>query len=207
MTDRENGGYDQGYQACPCFWGREPGSLVHRLERDVGDFAGWRVLDAGCGEGKNAAYLACLGAQVRALDVSQHAITNAQAAWPECSGITWEVGDIRTTFVIPAYYDLVIAYGLLHCLADKTQIVDVITTLQNGTKIGGYYILCAFNRRHQELEAHPDFHPCLEDHGFYINLFNDWHILEASDSDLTETHPHNGITHTHSMTRILARRV
>src|SRR5690242_16399740 len=66
------GPYDDRYARCPCFWGREPGSLIRRLEAHIPSFAGLTVLDAGCGEGKNAAYLSERGAVVHAVDCSAH---------------------------------------------------------------------------------------------------------------------------------------
>ena len=60
-----DGGYDSGYRACPCFWGSDPGSLVSRLATIVPSFTGLQVLDAGCGEGKNAIFLAGKGAWLR----------------------------------------------------------------------------------------------------------------------------------------------
>ncbi len=61
-----NGGYEPGYQSCDCFWGSELASLVKTLALELGDFKGLKVLDAGCGEGKNAAFLAERGASVTA---------------------------------------------------------------------------------------------------------------------------------------------
>ena len=52
-----SGGYDEGYIASDCFWGEEPGSLIRQLGEVLTDFAGLSVLDAGCGEGKNAVHL------------------------------------------------------------------------------------------------------------------------------------------------------
>ena len=50
---RLNGGYDDGYSRCARFWGRSPGSLVQRFIANVA-CKGLRILDLGCGEGKNA---------------------------------------------------------------------------------------------------------------------------------------------------------
>jgi tellurite methyltransferase len=69
MTDsRSLGGYDDGYRACACFWGQRPGSLVPRLLEHIPDPAGVTVLDAACGEGKNAIYLARLVSLLTKLD-------------------------------------------------------------------------------------------------------------------------------------------
>jgi 2-polyprenyl-3-methyl-5-hydroxy-6-metoxy-1,4-benzoquinol methylase len=64
---RSNGGYDDGYSRCACFWGRSPGSLVQRFIAKV-PCKGLRVIDLGCGEGKNAYALAHAGALVTAVD-------------------------------------------------------------------------------------------------------------------------------------------
>jgi predicted nicotinamide N-methyase len=57
-----DGGYDDGYSACPCFWGSSPGSLVRALLDNNPLLAGRAVLDLGCGEGKNANAFALAGA-------------------------------------------------------------------------------------------------------------------------------------------------
>lgn len=201
------GGYDAGYKACPCFWGREPGSLVLHLQSLVGNMAGKLVLDAGCGEGKNAAYLAEQGGHVRALDISEYAISNARRAWESSENILWEVADIRNVYLPESEYHVVIAYGLLHCLRSVDEIKAVVAKLQAATKAHGYNIICTFNDRYQDLTAHPEFTPCLARHEFYLDLYTGWEFIEASDSDLTEIHPHNKIQHTHSMTRLLTRKL
>jgi SAM-dependent methyltransferase len=197
--------YDVGYKACPCFWGIEPGSLVKRLVASVTSVAGWRVLDVGCGEGKNASYLWRLGAEVVALEASLPALDNARRAFPE-SGVHWCHSDARTERFGSANFDLVLAYGLLHCLADEGEVKQVTRALREATKCGGYHIVCAFNNRCQDLSAHPGFQPCLLPHATYASLYADWEVEELSDTDLRETHPHNEIEHVHSMTRLIARR-
>jgi SAM-dependent methyltransferase len=200
------GGYDEGYRACPCFWGTEPGSLVVELERCIKDFRGLSVLDAGSGEGKNAGYLAGLGANVIAFDVSEVAVRRAKALWEHSSRVRWAVADVRAVVLAPASFDVVLAYGLFHCLENVEEIVDTIKKVKAATKAGGYNMICAFNDRFQDLSAHPGFQPVLLSHEAYRAAYRDWDLLVDSDTDLTEVHPHNAILHTHALTRILARR-
>ena len=207
MDDTTSGGYDEGYKSCGCFWGTEPGSFLKLLMRYETSFIGRRVLDAGCGEGKNAVFLARLGADVDAIDVSAVAIKNARRAWTERPDVHWFVTDIRR-LELPDNYDVVVAYGLLHCLSDRAEVLAVVSAIQAATVPGGYNVVCAFNSRRQELqEAHPGFNPCLLGHDEYLSLYASWGVLAQSDSDLTERHPHNKIEHTHSMTRILAKKI
>jgi 2-polyprenyl-3-methyl-5-hydroxy-6-metoxy-1,4-benzoquinol methylase len=202
-----NGGYDDGYAACPCFWGTTPGSFVESLVRVAGNLTNLTVLDAGCGEGKNAAYLAKLGCQVRAIDISELALRNARKSWDGLSHVSWEAADVRNLCFGTSEYDIVLAYGLLHCLNNVREIDDTVGKLQNATRPSGYNVLCALNHRFQQLDAHPGLVPCLVQHQHYLRLYSSWQLIRASDSDLVESHPHNLVEHRHSLTRILARKM
>jgi len=202
-----NGGYDDGYRTCPCFWGNQPGSYVRTLFERLNSFEGLHCLDVGCGEGKNAAYISANKGTVEAIEMSDAALQNRPATWAGDPSIKWRNGDIRIVELEPHTYDVVVAYGLLHCMSSAEEIAQVLSKLQRATRVGGYNVICAFNSRHQELHAHPGFSPTLLEHRDYLAAYSrEWDILTCSDCDLIETHPHNGIEHTHSMTRILARK-
>ncbi|MFO0883569.1 MAG: class I SAM-dependent methyltransferase [Pirellulales bacterium] len=199
-----SGGYDDGYAACECFWGKDPGSLVRLLTSYILNFEGLSVLDAGCGEGKNAAFLAQLGATVSAIDVSERAIANALKSWSQISRIQFEIGNVESMALSANAWDVVVMYGLLHCISSLHAIENTVRRLQSSTKPKGFNVLCAFNDRHQDLSAHPGFSPTLAPHDFYVGLYEDWNIIHVSDSDLFEVHPHNHIPHSHSLTRLIA---
>ena len=91
---KKNGGYEAEYAACDCFWGSEPGSYVRKLAELVQDFSGLRILDVGCGEGKNAAFLAKLGSEVTALEISERALVHAKSVHAH-AGIRWICADAR----------------------------------------------------------------------------------------------------------------
>lgn len=199
------GPYDDGYRECPCFWGEAPSSLVVRLREWLPSLQGLRVLDAGCGEGKNAIYFAAGGAKVEAIDASALAIRNARQHWGEAAAVSWTVGDVRATPLDPSGYDVIVAYGLFHCMSAVSEIESLIRKLREATRPGGLNVVCTFNSRSQDLSAHPGFHPTLVAHSWYVERYADWELLEVTDADLAERHPHNNAPHTHSMTRILAR--
>jgi tellurite methyltransferase len=201
-----NGGYDDGYRTCPCFWGREPSRLVIALRDRIGSFRDLRALDAGCGEGKNTAYMSADGCSVLAVDISPTAIANGQAAWPDLKSVEWQVADVCQMSLMDSHYDVVVAYGLLHCLTTATQVTRTVHHFQRATKPGGYHVICTFNDRAQDLRAHPGLEPTLLSHDFYLGLYADWLVISATDEDLSEIHPNNSITHSHSMTRMLVQR-
>jgi len=169
------------------------------------DLQSMKALDAGAGEGKNAYFLAERGASVVALELSCDAIRNARKTFGASARVSWIEGDVRTAQLANASFDLVVAYGLFHCLSVPDEVEQVVGRLQEATVAGGWNVVCAFNARSQDLSAHPGFFPCLLEHSTYVQMYEGWEC-EATDSDLTEIHPHNKIEHTHSMTRIIARK-
>jgi len=206
MTIRKNGGYEAGYAACPCFWGAEPGSYVRKLVQVISGVADLRALDAGCGEGKNAAFLSKIGCDVTGVDISELAIASARRL--HGSGkVHWLAADVMTLNFPRDSFDIVIAYGLFHCLSSSREIEDLYSALAGMTKKGGYHVVCSFNDRDQDLSAHPGFEPCLMPHQFYLRLYQDWTIEAESDQTIFESHPHNRIPHHHSLSRIVARKV
>ena len=199
-------GYDNGYVSCRCFWGTQPGSLVIVLEETLRDFVGLRILDAGCGEGKNAVYLARKGAHVMGADISEVALQKRRTLWSNCGDVVWCHEDVRKLDLKPSHFDIVIAYGLLHCMDSSQEIVEFVRRVQIATVIGGYHAICAFNSRSHDLSGHPGMYPTLLSHEVYRDLYSHWDIRLSTDEDLYETHPHNNIPHHHSLTRIIARR-
>jgi SAM-dependent methyltransferase len=88
------------------------GSPSAQLVAEVAGMTPGTVLDAGCGTGADAVWLAGQGWQVTAVDVSPTAVQQAQALAeeePDLSGrISWVVADL-TVWEPPRRYDLVVS--------------------------------------------------------------------------------------------------
>jgi len=201
LTDVD-GGYDQGYRAIMGFWGTAPASLVARF-LSVHDVHGLRVLDVGAGEGKNAAAFALMGAQVDAIECSSAAIENGLQLFPDAR-INWIQTDAMEHPYPRRFYDVVVCYGLLHCLPSEIAAQRLVVALQESLKEGGTMFVVAFNNGSHDLSAHPGFEPLLLSHDWFIRQFEDWRMESITDSILFETHPHNQIPHHHSLTRLSA---
>ena len=89
---------------------------------------------------------------------------------------------------------------------EVTVLAAAAGILQAATAPGGYNVVCVFNDRQQDLTAHPGFTPTLLRHTDYLGLYSSWELVYASDEDLHEIHPHNGVPHMHSLTRLIARK-
>lgn len=202
-----NGGYDSGYRACPCFWGTVPAELVTTLADRLRCKSGARVLDVGCGDGKNARHLAGQGIEVQAFDISEQAIANARALSIDSQNIHWAVADVRHFHFAPHAYEAVVASGSLHCLSHEAEVRLVISSMKEATKRGGYNVVQVFNARSQDLNGHDaGFDPILLPHEYFIEAYADWSLVAAVDDDILDRHPHTNVDHHHSVTRILARK-
>ena len=199
---RLNGGYDEGYESCACFWGSAGSSKG--LYRAC-PFKGLQVLELGCGEGKNAHAFARAGANVVAVDCSESAITNGQREFVDAN-INWVLSDAETYLSKCDMFDVIIMYGLLHCLSSLIAITSMIRFSLHKTRMQGHHIIASFNDGPHNLTAHPGFLPTLASHDFYLRQYAGHEILSVSNALLHETHPHNGIPHFHSLTRLVARK-
>jgi ubiquinone/menaquinone biosynthesis C-methylase UbiE len=204
-----DGGYDQGYQKCACFWGKTPASMVSKAISMLGARSNVRAIDLGCGEGKNAAAMSNAGFLVLAVDRSTPALQNAIGAYPDAP-ICWLQSDIVGLEGPCEAYDLVVATGSLHCLRSEVDIRSVIHRMQAMTKVGGIHVLSSFDDGPQDMRGHEDsFRPTLLPHSFYVSIYQrtGWEILESGSAIQTDQHPHNEVPHSHSITRLMARRV
>jgi SAM-dependent methyltransferase len=146
------------------------------------------------------------GASVDACEASPLAIENGRRLWSPALTIKWWEGDVRTAAFPETEYDLAIAYGLFHCFESSGEVEQTIAALKRALCSDGFLVICAFNDRCQDFRgAHAGFDPLLLSHSFYLGLLADCDVLVERDEDLVETHPHEGIEHSHSLSRIVAR--
>jgi SAM-dependent methyltransferase len=101
----------------------------------LGDIAGKRVLDAGCGEGRFARMLAERGAQVTAFDLSERMIANARSLEEETPlGIDYRVVDMADLGELAdGSFDMAIAYlSIIDVLDYERAIAEIARVLVPG---------------------------------------------------------------------------
>lgn len=63
--------HDERYDTEEYFWGKRPSGMCYRLLASMPSEKPFRLLDIGCGEGRNAIFFARNGYEVTAFDLSQ----------------------------------------------------------------------------------------------------------------------------------------
>ena len=102
-----------------------------------------KILDVGCGDGRHSLYLADLGFQVDAFDISENAIAKINYL-KECNNlnINTYVCDVLE-FEFRYKYDLIIIHGVLQFI-EKAKQPKIIELLKKWTNINGYHIVALF---------------------------------------------------------------
>lgn len=103
------------------------------------------VLDAGCGTGENALYLATYNHRVIALDGAPSAIEKARAkAVARCIEADFRVADARDLEGFQADFDTIIDSGFFHVLGRKSDRQRYANSLRRACRQGGILYLLAF---------------------------------------------------------------
>jgi len=166
---------------------------------------GKTVIDVGCGEGRNSIYLAELGHNVDAFDISVAGVNKAKKiAVDNKVSVNFWVQDLAE-FVFEKEYDMIVSQGVLH-LPEKDVRDNFIKKAMQNTKVGGYDLISIFTNR---LPATPDnapFTKSLFDVGELPEIYKDWEIIKHEEKTLKDEHP-GGIRHEHAIESIIAKKV
>ncbi|MHB1133565.1 MAG: class I SAM-dependent methyltransferase [Chloroflexota bacterium] len=107
------------------------------------------VLDAGCGTGENALFLAGRGHEVWGVDLAPTAIAQARdKARQRGLAATFRVGDALRLGELGRTFDTVIDAGLFHALSDVERPLYVAALGQVVRPGGKYFMLCFNEHEH-----------------------------------------------------------
>lgn len=138
--------WNERYRSTDLVWGVEPNQFVRQQCQGlpVGE-----AVDLGCGEGRNALWLARLGWRVLGIDCSDIAIERARSlAGKEAAHVArhlvWRVGDVTTDPPRPASADLVVV-SYLHLLPVERH--ALMASSARAVKPGGHLVVVGHDVR------------------------------------------------------------
>jgi tellurite methyltransferase len=186
------------------FGGGKPSAAVAKIAPSLQGKA-VTALDLGCGEGRNALYLAGLGFKTTAVDISPSGIEKLQTYAKE-TGLKIEalVCDMRE-YDFKKNFDLVVCQGCLH-LIRRAEWKRVIYKMQASTPLGGIHVVGCFTDTIPEPEDQRGLMVGLFREGELLEQYAGWEVIESGGSSFEHTHP-GGIKHSHSANQITARKV
>lgn len=161
---------------------------------------GSRILDLGCGAGRNAIPLARLGHHVVAVDRSAAATAALRRRAGDLSIdiVTADLG----SFALQGPYDLILAHGVLHLIPPEAR-DDLIGRMQRHTVEGGCNIVAVFTDRLPSPEDLAPFTVGLFREGEIFEFYDGWEAIDRQTYILEDEHP-GGIRHRHPINKLVA---
>ena len=145
MAERGTEHFTESYKGTPPWDIGRPQRAFVRLA-DQGAIEG-AVLDAGCGTGENALFLAGLGHVVVGVDAVPAAIERAGAKMLEKGlQVQFLVADARRLDALGRMFDTVIDSGLFHVFSDQDR-VAYVESLASAVRGGGRVFILCFSER------------------------------------------------------------
>ncbi len=180
-------------------WGTRPSALA----REAGQLTGHRarVLDLGCGEGRDSVFLAQQGHDVVGVDVSLDGLRKAtRLAADHGVRVPWVCAALPDV-PVRGPFDLVYSCGSIHYVAREDR-AALFARLRGLTRRGGHHAHVVFTERRIYREKNEVVHYFTPDE--LRDAYHGWIILRH-DAGLIPC-AQDGLRHVHSVETLLARR-
>jgi SAM-dependent methyltransferase len=136
---------------------------------------GMRILDAGCGYGRNLVYLLREGCEVFALDASEEGVAHVQALAAELApglpASNFRVGLLDQIDLPDNFADVVICNSVLHFARDEAHFLAMLSELWRVLRPGGLFFCRLGSRIGMEFER-------LRGNVFRINDGSEWYLVD-----------------------------
>ena len=135
--------YDKRYGNEGYYWGLKPNDLCYDIMRMKPPIKPYKVLDIGCGEGKDAVFLARNGYDVTAFDASEQGLSKARVL-ADTYGVKVDFfkADVRD-FRLEADYDIIFSSGVFHYITLELR-ENVVNNLKAHTATNGINVINVF---------------------------------------------------------------
>ncbi|MEG6588529.1 methyltransferase domain-containing protein [Paenibacillus barengoltzii] len=197
--------YEDAYKTQEYYWGTVPNSACYQVLQLMPPTKHLKLLDVGCGEGKDAVFFARNGYDVTAFDVSDAGIEKTRKL-AEQAGVRVNVfkADILD-YRLDTHYDIIFSSGVLHYIKPEYR-KDIFENYKQFTNENGLHVLNVFV--HKPFIAPP---PEKEPNAYkwysgeLLSHYHNWLIKDSSEV-VFDCHS-SGIHHKHAMTKLIAQKI
>lgn len=197
--------YEKWYSDDDYYWGTEPADFCDELIKLRPASIAKKVLDIGCGEGKDAVYMAEMGYSVSAFDLTKNGIDKAKKLAAQRNvAINAYVDDINS-FETDETFDIIYSTGTVQYLFDenKTAFFEKIAKITNLNGI--VYFNVFVEKPFLDLPPDWDIEEKMWKSGELFTYFSDWKIHRIDEIIFEDNS--GGIPHYHCMDTIICEKV
>ena len=197
--------YDKRYDTADYYWGITPNNLCYEIMKSRSPVTPLKVLDIGCGEGKDAVFLARNGYIVTAFDLSETGIEKGKKLAEKCNTyVDFFKADI-TDFRASEHYDIIFSSGVFHFI--KPEIREEITAnLKEHTNKNGIHAINVFvDKPFVEVPPDKNTNRFRWRSGELFLFYHDWKLHKTEETIFNCNS--GGIPHRHCMDIMIAERM
>jgi tellurite methyltransferase len=196
--------YDEKYNQDSYYWEINPSPLCLEVIRIMPAGKRIKVLDIGCGEGRNAVFFARNGYEVSAFDSSAKGVEKTQKLAEKASVKIKVFQEDLNDFRLNEKFDIIFAVGVLHHIPQELR-SDIFQNYKSFTNSGGLNVFSVFVYK-SFIKKAPDTEKTSRKwlSGELFTYYNDWRIEHCTEEifDCMSS----GIAHKHAVNRIIARK-
>ncbi len=197
--------YDEKYAQEGYYWGKTPSKMCYKILQLMPPDRPLKLLDIGCGEGKNAVFFARNGYNVTAFDLSPKGIEKTKKMAAE-AGVSIKVFQANVIeFRLEEEYDILFSSGVLHYTPEELR-KEIFENYKTYTSKNGLNVFSIFVKK-PFIEKAPDAEEKVRKwiSGELFTHYHDWKI-EYCKEEIFDCYS-SGIPHKHAVNRIIARKV
>lgn len=200
--------YDKRYNREEYYWGLMPNRICYDVMKILPPIKSYRVLDIGCGEGKDAVFLAKCGYMVTAFDISEQGIEKAKRlAEHNKVDVTFFKADVFD-YRPDTEYDIIFSSGVLHFVqqAGRKELCDSLKahTADNGINAMNVFVKKPFIKRAPDKTRDEEKrHPWCS--GELFGYYHDW-LFHTCKEEVFDCNS-GGTPHKHCMDTLIAQKI
>ena len=193
--------YEERYKSKDYYWGIEPNRLCYDIMRLKPPTKPYKVLDIGCGEGKDSVFLARNGYRVSAMDITENGLEKGRMLAEKCNTyVDFFKGDI-CDYKLTEDFDIILCSGVFHFVKPELR-SEIMNDLKKHTTKGGInafnvFVKKPFVKRFPEKENRFEWKS-----GEMFTYYHDWYFHKM-DEELFDCNS-GGIPHQHCMDIMIA---
>ena len=198
--------YDERYAGQEYYWGKSPSAICDRVIEIIGPHSGFRpkLLDLGCGEGRNAVHFARHGFDVVGIDLSPPGLEKTRRYARDASVRVETIHADIVDYEFDDPYNVIFSTGALQYLPReiRTQRFQHYKDHTSAKGVNAFSVLVT----KPFLPIAPDAEDTatLFRSGELMGHYWDWEILYSIEEIFNCTS--SGVPHRHAVNRIIARR-
>lgn len=203
----ENMNYNKIYKINGSVWENKVNSIILKALKFLKTKQALKVLDLGCGQGKEAFFLAKKGFDITAVDSSKIAIKQIKEKTRNNKlPINAIYCDAANYKIKNSEYDIIAAMNVMQFL-EKEEVVNLIKNIKTSLKNNGLIVLSAFTTKDASRQSKKKLRYYFKP-GEMKRYFKDFKILYYSEKIVLDSgHPSMPWPHQHGVVEIISHKI